>query len=69
MPETRDTPPRTERWFIYCALSLVPIILAALLPGVLRIPLFVIGAAVLGRGIVLLLRQPPVDRSDFEIRG
>lgn len=66
MSRNAETPPPSERWFVYLIASLVPIALAGFLPGPLRIPLAVVGAGLMAWGLVLVLRQPPVDRKDFE---
>jgi len=61
MPANPKNPNPSERWFLTCLLSLVPILLAIVLPEGFRIPLFVLAGVLIIWGLVQMSRQPPTD--------
>ena len=61
MSKNANTPKPSERWLLTCALAVIPIGLAIVLPEAFRIPLLVIAALLMGWGLVQMTRQPPTD--------
>jgi hypothetical protein len=62
MPESSGAPPRIERWFLILIASLVPVLLAVVLPEVARLPLFVIAGGLVVTGFALMVRTDRASR-------